>query len=257
MGLGGGVVLLILSLLFGRNLFEEGGIDTGMTNTAGGDVAPINETPEERARVDLVHSVLDDAQDTWERILPQHNVQYRDAKLVLFRDATQSACGIGQAAMGPFYCPVDEQVYLDLGFFDELNRRFGAAGDFAQAYVIAHEIGHHVQHILGRDAEVRQRQEQRPNEANELSVRLELQADCYAGVWGNSTNKRQLLDPGDIEEGLNAAAAIGDDRIQKQSGGRVNRESFTHGSSAERERWFRRGLESGDPETCNTFAGAR
>jgi predicted metalloprotease len=217
----------------------------------------VDETAEERTAVQFVSFVLDDVQDQWEQILPRYGDQYRDAKLVLFRDATQSACGVGQSAMGPFYCPIDEKVYLDLGFFDELRRRFRAPGEFAQAYVIAHELGHHVQHILGVDARVREMQERRPSDANELSVRLELQADCFAGVWGNATNQRGLLEGGYVEDALGAAAAIGDDRIQQQTTGRVQPESFTHGSSQDRVKWFRRGLESGNPETCDTFVGGR
>jgi predicted metalloprotease len=155
--------------------------------------------------------------------------------------------------MGPFYCPLDERVYLDLGFFDELKQRLGASGDFAQAYVVAHELGHHVQHLLGTDARVRQLAESRPDEANELSVRLELQADCYAGVWGHSSDQRQKLEPGDVDEALNAASAVGDDRIQKSTTGSVNVDSFTHGSAAQRSQWFKRGFESGDPNSCNTF----
>jgi predicted metalloprotease len=153
--------------------------------------------------------------------------------------------------MGPFYCPIDQRVYLDLGFFDELKQRFGASGDAAQAYVIAHELGHHVQHLLGTDAKVRQLQESNPSSANELSVRLELQADCYAGVWANSTQQRQHLDPGDVDEALNAAAAVGDDRIQKQTTGRVNVDSFTHGSAAQRSASFKRGFDNGDPRSCD------
>ena len=252
MGIGGGIIGLILALLFGGNILGDG----SETVTAGGDV-PVDETAEERTAVQFVSFVLDDVQEQWAAILPRYGDQYREAKLVLFRDATQSACGVGQSAMGPFYCPLDEKVYLDLGFFDELRRRFRAEGDFAQAYVIAHELGHHVQHILGVDARVRERQDQRPNEANELSVRLELQADCFAGVWGNATSQRGVLEGGDVEEALNAAAAIGDDRIQQQTTGRVQPESFTHGSSQDRVKWFRRGLESGNPETCDTFAGGR
>jgi predicted metalloprotease len=155
--------------------------------------------------------------------------------------------------MGPFYCPLDEKVYIDLGFYDELRRRFGAPGDFAQAYVITHEIGHHVQHLRGIDSQVRQLQDRRPDVANQLSVRLELQADCLAGVWGHSTAQRNLLERGDVEEALNAAAAIGDDRIQSSTGRGVQPDSFTHGSSAERVQWFRRGLESGDVTSCDTF----
>jgi predicted metalloprotease len=176
---------------------------------------------------------------------------------VLFRDATESACGLGQSATGPFYCPADRQVYIDLGFYDELHRRFGAGGDFAQAYVLAHEIGHHVQTLVGTEPEVRRLQQMNPGQRNELSVRLELQADCYAGIWGHSTARRDLLDQSDVEDALTAAAAIGDDRIQRTSGGRVAPESFTHGSSADRVAWFRRGLESGDPQSCDTFADAR
>ena len=252
LGIGGGLLGLILALIFGGDILSDG----STTTTAGGDV-PVQESADERTLVEFVSWVLDDVQTQWRTILPRYGDQYRDARLVLFREATQSACGVGQSAMGPFYCPLDEKVYLDLAFFDELHRRFGASGDFAQAYVIAHEIGHHVQHILGVDAQVRERQDRRPAEANELSVRLELQADCFAGVWGNATSHRDLLDPGDVEEALGAAAAIGDDRIQQQTTGRVNQESFTHGSSQDRVRWFRRGLESGNPESCDTFTGAR
>ena len=204
---------------------------------------------------EFVSFVLDDAQATWGRVLPEHGAQYREARLVLFRDIVQSACGTAQSATGPFYCPLDEKVYIDLGFYDELRRRFGAPGDFAQAYVIAHEIGHHVQHLLGTDARMRELQSSRPDMANQLSVRLELQADCYAGVWGHSTSERGILEQGDVEEGLGAAAAIGDDRLTQMSGRAANPESFTHGSSEQRVSWFRRGLESGDPRVCDTFQG--
>jgi predicted metalloprotease len=156
--------------------------------------------------------------------------------------------------MGPFYCPIDQKIYIDLGFYDELRSRFGAPGDFAQAYVLAHEVGHHVQHLLGTDAQVRRAQQANPDLANQLSVRLELQADCYAGVWGHSTAQRRLLDPGDIEEGLSAASAVGDDRIQRQTSGSINVDAFTHGSSQQRAAWFERGLHSGQPESCDTFA---
>jgi predicted metalloprotease len=195
--------------------------------------------------------VLDDAQHTWQQILPG----YRKAKLVLFRDATPTACGMGETASGPFYCPGDEKVYLDLGFFDELRTRFGASGDFAEAYVITHEIGHHVQRLRGIEGQVRQLQQSRPSQANALSVRLELQADCYAGVWGHSTAQRNILEQGDVESALNAAASIGDDRIQRMSGRATHPESFTHGSSEERVTWFKRGLDSGDPNACDTFGG--
>jgi uncharacterized protein len=176
---------------------------------------------------------------------------------VLFRDAINSACGFAEAATGPFYCPLDQRVYIDLGFYQELKDRFGAPGDFAQAYVLAHEIGHHVQALLGTDQEMRRAQQARPEQANALSVRLELQADCYAGVWGHSTEQRQLLDPGDVEEGIQAAAAVGDDRIQKMSTGRVNPDGFTHGTSEQRVAWFRRGYDTGRPDACNTFESTR
>ena len=257
MGLGGTVILLVLSLVFGRNLLDGGAVVPGDTTTqvAGGEVA-VSETPEEAERREFVTFVLNDAQQTWAELLPKYGTQYRDAKLVLFRDGVQSGCGTAGSGTGPFYCPLDERAYIDLSFYDDLSRQFGASGDFAQAYVLAHEIGHHVQHVLGTDARVRQLQEARPRQANDLSVRLELQADCYAGVWGNSTSQRRILESGDVEEGLRAAAAIGDDRIQKMTRGEVRPESFTHGSSAQRVTWFRRGLESGNPQNCDTFAGA-
>ena len=254
-GLGGGIILLVLSLIFGQNLFEGGGPGP-VSTTADGSVGPVSESPEEARLVEFVNFVLNDAQNVWGTVLPRHGQQYRDARLVLFRDVVQSGCGVAEAAMGPFYCPADERVYIDLGFYDALDKRLQAGGDFAQAYVLAHEIGHHVQNILGTNARVRQLQESRPAAANELSVRLELQADCYAGVWGHSTGERRLLESGDIEEGLGAAAAVGDDRIQRSSRGTVNPESFTHGTSEQRMRWFRRGFDSGNPESCDTFVGA-
>ena len=198
--------------------------------------------------------VLNDVQDTWTSVLPKEtNSQYPRATLVVFRGAVESACGFAESASGPFYCPGDNKVYIDLSFYDELHSRFGASGDFAQAYVIAHEIGHHIQNVLGIDNQMRRAQQQRPDLANQLSVRLELQADCLAGVWGHSTAQRNLLEQGDIEEGLNAAAAIGDDRIQSRSGRGVQPDKFTHGSSAQRLEWFRRGLESGRMDACDTF----
>src|SRR5688500_16500346 len=217
MGVGGTIIVLILGLLFGGDIFSGGG--GGGIPTTATETGAIEETPEERRVVEFVSFVLDDAQRVWTDILPKYGGQYREAKLVLFRDYVQSGCGTGQAAMGPFYCPVDEKVYIDLGFYSALQERFGAPGDFAQAYVIAHEIGHHVQNVTGTAAEVRQMQSTRPGQANALSVRLELQADCYAGIWGNSPDSRQILERGDVEEGLNAAAAIGTDRIPAKSGG--------------------------------------
>jgi uncharacterized protein len=250
-GLGGAAVLLVLSLIFKQNFFALlGGDGAGGEPSASG---PVTSTPEEEKQVQFVSFVLDDAQATWERLFQARGQPYEHAKLVLFRDAIQSTCGFAQAASGPFYCPGDERVYIDLGFYDELQRRFGAPGDFAQAYVLAHELGHHVQRLLGTEARVREAQQRDPDAANRLSVRLELQADCYAGVWGHETQRRDILDPGDVEEGLQAAAAVGDDRIQKMSGQSVSPEAFTHGSSEERTSWFRRGFDSGRPEDCDTF----
>ena len=250
-GLGGAVVLLVLSLVFKQNFFAllSGGADSGTPSAAG----PVQSTPEEDKEVQFVSFVLDDAQATWERLLQARGQSYEHAKLVLFRDAIQSACGFAQTASGPFYCPGDEKIYIDLGFYDELKQRFGAPGDFAQAYVLAHELGHHVQRLLGTEAQVREAQQRRPDAANQLSVALELQADCYAGVWGHETQQRNILDPGDVDEGLKAAAAVGDDRIQKMSGQAFTPEAFTHGSSEQRASWFRRGFESGRPEDCDTF----
>ena len=250
-GLGGAAVLLVLSLIFKQNFFALLGGDTGAAApTASG---PVASTPEEDREVQFVSFVLDDAQSTWETIFRQRGQQYEHAKLVLFRDAIQSACGFAETASGPFYCPSDEKVYIDLGFYDELRQRFGAPGDFAQAYVLTHELGHHVQRLLGTEAKVREAQQQRPDQANALSVGLELQADCYAGVWGHETAQRQILEAGDVEEGLAAAAAVGDDRIQRMSGQGVHPEAFTHGTSEQRSSWFRRGFESGRPEDCDTF----
>ena len=195
--------------------------------------------------------MLDDAQNTWRSVL---GPRYQDAKLVLFRDVVRSACGMAESATGPFYCPGDSKVYIDLSFFDELGQRFGAPGDFAQAYVLAHEIGHHVQNLLGVSSKVRRAQESNPRQENALSVRLELQADCFAGMWGHNTQQRGHLESGDVDEGLAAAAAVGDDRIQRQARGYVSPESFTHGSSAQRSQWFRRGFDTGDIKSCDTFA---
>jgi predicted metalloprotease len=258
LGIGGTVIVLVLSLIFHRNLFTllgDGG-SAPATTTASGDAppAPGTETPAEHKEVQFVSFVLDDAQQTWTAILPKEGLTYHDAKLVLFRDGVQSGCGQAETAMGPFYCPLDEKVYIDLGFYDELRDRFGAPGEFAQAYVLAHELGHHVQHIEGIDEQMRRTVKQHPDQANAQSVKLELQADCYAGVWGHSTQQRNLLDPGDIQAGLQAAASVGDDRLQKMSSGHVSPESFTHGTSAQRESWFKRGFDSGDPKDCDTFS---
>jgi len=246
-GIGGAVILLVLSLIFHKNFFAL--VGAGDTSAPQQASRPVQETPEEHRSVQFVSFVLDDVQKTWEQTLPG----YRHAKLDLFRDSIQSACGFAQSASGPFYCPEDEKVYIDLGFYDELRQRFGAPGDFAQAYVIAHEIGHHVQKLQGIEQQVHQLMENNSSRRNALSVRLELQADCYAGVWGHSTQQRGMIDNADIEQGLNAAAAIGDDRLQRMAGRTVNPESFTHGSSQQRVEWFQRGLRSGRVEDCDTF----
>jgi hypothetical protein len=212
----------------------------------------------EHPELQFVSFVLDDVQKNWDRVLPQQeNTQYRHAKLVLFRDSYPSGCGMAQVVMGPFYCPDDEKVYLDLGFFSELSTKFGAPGQFAQAYVIAHEVGHHVQKILGIEPKVRRLQEQNPSAGNRLSVDLELQADCLAGVWGNSTEQRNLINESDVESAITAAAAVGDDRLQRAARGTVNPETFTHGSSAQRVHWFKQGLTTGQISACQTFAGVR
>jgi uncharacterized protein len=210
--------------------------------------------PKEQATVEFVSFVFDDVQKTWGELMRDQGKSYQLSRLQLFRGALQSACGLGEAAMGPFYCPGDQRVYIDLSFYNELQDRFGAPGDFAQAYVIAHEVGHHVQNLLGLSNKVHAASEREQKGAQGLSVRLELQADCFAGVWAYSSDKRDLLEPGDIDEALKAASVIGDDALQKQATGTVRPESFTHGSSAQRARWFKRGYQSGDPAQCDTFS---
>ena len=209
----------------------------------------------ERRLVEFVSFVLDDVQNFWTEQFRETGRTYERAQLVLFRDGVRTACGSASSATGPFYCPADRTAYLDLGFFRELSRRFEAPGDFAQAYVIAHEIAHHIQRVTGVDQRVRAAQREDSGSANELSIRMELQADCLAGVWGHSTYERGILESGDLEEGLTAAAAIGDDRIQAEATGQVNPETWTHGSSEQRVRWFRVGFDSGDPDRCDTFRG--
>jgi predicted metalloprotease len=251
-GIGGMLILLVLSFVFKRDFFSLLGGQGVATGPAISRPDPQRDAHEEPT-VQFVSFVLDDVQRTWTGILQQKGIAYPHAKLVLFRDETYSGCGTAQAATGPFYCPADQKVYIDLGFYDELERRFGAPGKFAQAYVLAHEIGHHVQNLLGVEHKVRSLQGQNPGATNALSVRLELQADCFAGVWANSTQQRNLLESGDVESALGAAAAVGDDRLQKMSAGRVSPESFTHGSSAQRMDWFQRGMSGGTIESCNTF----
>jgi predicted metalloprotease len=258
-GLGGLLLVLVLSWATGVDFLSLLGTDGGAPPSASvGTSGNVTATPGEERMVDMVDAVLGDAQATWRQILGS---RYQDTRAVLFRDAIQSACGFAQSATGPFYCPGDMRIYLDLGFFDELKSRLGAPGDFAQAYVLAHELGHHVQRLLGVEEQVRRAQSARPDQQNALSVRLELQADCFAGVWGHyamktgrATQGKVELESGDVEEGLNAAAAIGDDRLQRMSSGRVAPDRFTHGSSEQRVTWFRRGLEGGDVNACNTFS---
>jgi predicted metalloprotease len=250
-GIGGLVLLLLFSALTGTNPIDMIGGGEPQDETVG-----TTGVRDDDPNAQFVSVVLKDTEDTWSEIFRSHGSTYQQPQLVLFEHATQSACGVGQSAMGPFYCPVDRKAYLDLSFFGELETRFGAPGDFAQAYVIAHEIGHHVQTLTGvSDKVTSARQNARSErEANQMSVRQELQADCYAGVWGHYAARRGLLEPGDAEEGLNAAAAIGDDRLQRRSQGQVVPESFTHGSSEQRVRWLRRGLDSGRIEACDTFS---
>jgi predicted metalloprotease len=257
-GLGGAVVLLILSLVFGQNFFalldEGGGVDPSGGPGGGAPSAPARKAgPAEEQAADFMSFVLDDVQNTWAREFARGDRKYERAKLVLFTDAIRSGCGGADSSVGPFYCPADHKVYIDLSFYEDLKNRFGAPGDFAQAYVLAHEIGHHVQNLLGVSDQVRASQQARPDQAAALSVRLELQADCLAGIWARSTEERQLLEQGDIEEALGAASAVGDDRIQRQSRGRVSPETWTHGSARQRSGWFRRGLESGRVQDCDTF----
>ena len=257
LGIGGFLVLLVLSWLSGTNLFSLLGTGTQSPAQSVGTSGQVASSPAEERRVDLVGAVTKDAQDMWSEKLGS---RYRRTKVTLFRDSIQSACGFAQSATGPFYCPEDREVYLDLGFFNELSQRLGAPGDFAQAYVITHELGHHVQNLLGLNARAAS---DRRTGADSASVALELQADCFAGVWGHAASQpgraasgKVELDPGDLEEALRAAAAIGDDRLQKMATGRVMPDRFTHGSSAQRVEWFRRGMESGDPRACGASVSA-
>jgi predicted metalloprotease len=252
-GIVGFLVLLVLSLVFKRNFLSLAGLG-GVSSPTPISQPDTARDQREEPLVQFVSFVLDDTQKTWAQILSQQSVPYRHAKLVLFRDRINSACGLAQSASGPFYCPGDEKVYIDLGFYDELRQRFGAPGEFAQAYVLAHELGHHVQKLIGVEERVQAAREQNPRAANQLSERLELQADCFAGVWGHSTDQRKLLDPDEVHEGLNAAAAVGDDRLQRMAGRSVNPETFTHGTSQQRMDWFQKGFSTGDMKACNTFA---
>jgi predicted metalloprotease len=248
-GIGGLVLLLLFSALTGTNPID-------MINTSEPDSGAVGTTGvrDSDPEAEFISVVLKDTEDIWAQIFRERGSTYQPPVLVLFTQATQSACGVGQSAMGPFYCPDDRKVYLDLSFFRDLDQRFGAPGDFAQAYVVAHEVGHHIQTITGISQRVHNAQRgASERQANQLSVSMELQADCYAGVWGHHAARRDLLHPGDAEEGLRAAAAIGDDRLQQQGQGRVVPESFTHGTSEQRVSWLRRGMENGQVEACDTF----
>jgi len=265
-GLGGGIplsvggvlLLLLISWATGTNflsLLTGGGDVTNGTTGTSGQVAS---SPAEERQVDFVDAVMKDVQGTWSQLLGS---RYQPTKAVLFRDSIQSACGFAESATGPFYCPQDGLVYLDLGFFEELQNRFGAPGDFARAYVLAHEVGHHIQRLTGIESRTRRAREMNPGADNAISVMVELQADCFAGVWGHAAAQpgraargEVELDPGDVESGLRAAASIGDDRLQRMSTGHIMPDRFSHGTSAQRVQWFKRGLDSGDPNACDTFA---
>jgi predicted metalloprotease len=254
-GIGVLILVLIISFVSGRNPLEllqqveQTAPEYGDTSGTGAGAPPPGD-----AQAQMVSAVLADTEDTWRRIFRENGSAYEDPRLVLFDDQVRSACGTASSAVGPFYCPADRTVYLDLAFFRELAQRFGAPGDFAQAYVVAHEVGHHVQTLLGTSSKVNAARSRLSEvEANEMSVRQELQADCYAGLWGHHANQREWLEEGDVEEGLRAAAAIGDDRIQRRTQGYIVPESFTHGTSEQRQRWLMQGLKTGDIRQCDTF----
>ncbi len=255
----GALVLAILFMLFGGDPEQ---LPSGASRSPSGQVGTggsgAQVDPAQAELEDFVSVILADTEDTWPGLLEPQGVRYAEPRLVLFSDAVESSCGFQESAVGPFYCPLDQRVYLDLTFFRELDRRFGAPGDFARAYVVAHEVGHHVQNLLGISDEVHSmRGRMGQTDANALSVLQELQADCFAGIWAHHAQRqRQVLETGDVEEGLNAASAIGDDTLQRRASGRVMPESFTHGSSEQRVRWFRRGLEQGTLEACDTFGAA-
>jgi uncharacterized protein len=256
-GIVGFLILLVISLVTGRNYigaFLSGG--EGSPHIAPPSQTTRPPSPTEDRQAQLVSFVLDDAQRTWAQIFAAQGMNYRHAKLVLYRNATYSGCGTAQAATGPFYCPADEKIYIDLSFWEDLKRMGGDAGDFAQAYVLTHELGHHIQKLAGIEGKMRRLSQQDPREGNQLSVDLELQADCFAGIWGHSTEQRNIVHENDIAGALRAAAAVGDDHLQKMSGRAVSPENWTHGSSAERTEWFRRGLSTGSVGACKTFNGS-
>ena len=254
----GGLILLVVVLVagyYGVDLTPllNGEAPVGQTQTQSQQV----NSPEDNQMAKFTSVILASTEDTWSQLFQKMGKQYQDPKLVLYRGATRTGCGTGQSVMGPFYCPADKTVYIDLSFYQEMKDKLGADGDFAQGYVVAHEVGHHVQNLLGIEPKIRQMQQGASMaEQNRLSVKMELQADCFAGVWGHFMQNQQVLEQGDLEEALNAAQAIGDDRLQQQSQGRVIPDSFTHGTSEQRYTWFKRGFDSGNPNSCNTFASA-
>ncbi len=254
----GGLILLVVVLVagyYGVDLTPllNGEAPVGQTQTQSQQV----NSPEDNQMAKFTSVILASTEDTWSQLFQKMGKQYQDPKLVLYRGATRTGCGTGQSVMGPFYCPADKTVYIDLSFYQEMKDKLGADGDFAQGYVVAHEVGHHVQNLLGIEPKIRQMQQGASKaEQNRLSVKMELQADCFAGVWGHFMQNQQVLEQGDLEEALNAAQAIGDDRLQQQSQGRVIPDSFTHGTSEQRYAWFKRGFDSGNPNSCNTFASA-
>lgn len=254
----GGLILLVVVLVagyYGVDLTPllNGEAPVGQTQTQSQQV----NSPEDNQMAKFTSVILASTEDTWSQLFQKMGKQYQDPKLVLYRGATRTGCGTGQSVMGPFYCPADKTVYIDLSFYQEMKDKLGADGDFAQGYVVAHEVGHHVQNLLGIEPKIRQMQQGASKaEQNRLSVKMELQADCFAGVWGHFMQNQQVLEQGDLEEALNAAQAIGDDRLQQQSQGRVIPDSFTHGTSEQRYTWFKRGFDSGNPNSCNTFGSA-
>lgn len=251
LGIGGVILLFVLSTITGVDFLSLIGLGGG----GGGTVAPSpTDLNAEEGQVRFVSFVLDDVQQYWQQAFQQSGLDYPEAQMVLFRQAVQSGCGVAPAAAGPFYCPADQKVYLDLSFYDELRSRYGAPGDFAQAYVIAHEIGHHIQNVLGVLAESQRLQQTQPSNASRASVATELMADCYAGVWAAYADSNGVMERGDLEEGLRAASAVGDDTLARRAGRIPNQETFTHGSAAQRADWFKTGYDTGDPNACDTFS---
>lgn len=256
-----GLVVIVIVVVAGFYGVDLTGFISGDPMGAGQTSAqqrPVQSNAQEQKQAEFTGVMLAETEAVWAQRFSQMNRQYREPKLVLYRGATPTGCGTGQAVMGPFYCPADQKVYIDLSFYDDMRTKLAAGGDFAQGYVVAHEVGHHVQHLLGIDSQVRERQQRSSQkEANRLSVKMELQADCFAGIWGHEMKNTGLLEQGDLQNALDAAQAIGDDRLQKQSQGRVIPDSFTHGTSAQRHEWFKRGFDTGDIAQCDTFSALK